>query len=51
MVPIRQGRGKGRAGAYKIIRAIDAGKHVGIKRRMLRASLNPDSLHTVLFGK
>jgi hypothetical protein len=33
------------------LRTIDAGKRVRIKRKILRASLNPDFLHTVLFGK
>jgi predicted transposase YbfD/YdcC len=37
--------------ALSRLRATDAGKRVSIKRKMLRASLNPDFLHAVLFGK
>jgi len=33
------------------LRAIDAGKRVSIKRKMFRASLNPDFLHKVIFGE
>lgn len=33
------------------LRAIDAGKRVSLKRKMFRASLNPDFLHKVLFGE
>jgi predicted transposase YbfD/YdcC len=33
------------------LRAIDAGKRVSIKRKMFRASLNPDFLQKVLFGE
>jgi predicted transposase YbfD/YdcC len=33
------------------LRAIDAGKRVSVKRKMFRASLNPDFLHKVLFGE
>jgi predicted transposase YbfD/YdcC len=33
------------------LHAIDAGKRVSIKRKMFRASLNPDFLYKVLFGK
>ena len=33
------------------LRAIDAGKRVSIKRKMFRASLNPNFLHKVLFGE
>jgi hypothetical protein len=39
-----------RKGALSRLRAIDPGKRV-IKQKMLRASLNPDFLHLVLFGK
>ncbi|MDR2662724.1 MAG: ISAs1 family transposase [Treponema sp.] len=34
-----------------LLRAIDAGKRVSIKRKMLRASLNTDFLQNLLFGK
>jgi len=33
------------------LRAVNAGKRVSMKRKMLRASLKPDFLHEILFGK
>jgi hypothetical protein len=36
--------------ALSRLRATDGGKRVGIRRKMLRASLNPDFLYKVLFG-
>jgi len=32
------------------LRAINGGKRVGLHRKMLRAALNPDFLHKILFG-
>jgi predicted transposase YbfD/YdcC len=37
--------------ALGLLRVIDAGKRVSIRRKMFRASLNPDFFKKVLFGK
>ena len=37
--------------ALSRLRAVNAGKRVSIRRKMFRASLNPDFLHKVLFGE
>jgi len=33
------------------LRAVNAGKRISMKMKMFRASLKPDFLHEILFGK